>query len=292
MISVVIPTYNRGHVIRKSIESVLNQSFDDIEVIVVDDGSTDDTKLVVHNINDDRVRYIYQHNAGACAARNTGIDCAGGDYIAFQDSDDIWHSEKLERQYQKIISVDADVVLCKLNKIFEDGLSQKMGSQLKEGFIPVYGDLRGVGTQTILAKKKVFSLVRFDVNMPRLQDLDLLLRLSEHSKIYCMDDALVDYYTQNDSISNRTDKLYQACRRIYEKYDGKPIGVQQVLSQLLSSEAVKLYKSGDRTEYKVCIRKSLRYVRDLKSLFKLMAAILRIFHLRVYSNEINRNTAN
>ena len=121
MISVVIPTYNRGHVIRKSIESVLNQSFDDIEVIVVDDGSTDDTKLVVHNINDDRVRYIYQHNAGACAARNTGIDCAGGDYIAFQDSDDIWHSEKLERQYQKIISVDADVVLCKLNKIFEDG---------------------------------------------------------------------------------------------------------------------------------------------------------------------------
>ena len=292
MISVVIPTYNRGHVIRKSIESVLNQSFDDIEVIVVDDGSTDDTKLVVHNINDDRVRYIYQHNAGACAARNTGIDCAGGDYIAFQDSDDIWHSEKLERQYQKIISVDADVVLCKLNKIFEDGSSQKMGSQLKEGFIPVYGDLRGVGTQTILAKKKVFSLVRFDVNMPRLQDLDLLLRLSEHSKIYCMDDALVDYYTQNDSISNRTDKLYQACRRIYEKYDGKPIGVQQVLSQLLSSEAVKLYKSGDRTEYKVCIRKSLRYVRDLKSLFKLMAAILRIFQLRVYSNEINRNTAN
>ena len=285
MISVVIPTYNRGHVIRKSIESVLNQSFDDIEVIVVDDGSTDDTKLVVHNINDDRVRYIYQHNAGACAARNTGIDCAGGDYIAFQDSDDIWHSEKLERQYQKIISVDADVVLCKLNKIFEDGLSQKMGSQLKEGFIPVYGDLRGVGTQTILAKKKVFSLVRFDVNMPRLQDLDLLLRLSEHSKIYCMDDALVDYYTQNDSISNRTDKLYQACRRIYEKYDGKPIGVQQVLSQLLSSEAVKLYKSGDRTEYKVCIRKSLRYGRDLKSLFKLMAAILRIFQLRVCSTE-------
>ena len=261
MISVIIPTYNRGHVIRKSVESVLNQSFDDIEVIVVDDGSTDDTKIVVQSISDDRVKYIYQQNAGAGAARNTGIESAGGEFIAFQDSDDIWHSEKLERQYQKIISVDADVVLCKLNKIFEDGLSQKMGSQLKEGFIPVYGDLRGVGTQTILAKKKVFSLVRFDVNMPRLQDLDLLLRLSEHSKIYCMDDALVDYYTQNDSISNRTDKLYQACRRIYEKYDGKPIGVQQVLSQLLSSEAVKLYKSGDRTEYKVCIRKSLRLTK-------------------------------
>ena len=292
MISVIIPTYNRGNVIRKSVESVLNQSFDDIEVIVVDDGSTDDTKIVVQSISDDRVKYIYQQNAGACAARNTGIESAGGEFIAFQDSDDIWHSEKLERQYQKIISVDADVVLCKLNKIFEDGSSQKMGSQLKEGFIPVYGDLRGVGTQTILAKKKVFSLVRFDVNMPRLQDLDLLLRLSEHSKIYCMDDALVDYYTQNDSISNRTDKLYQACRRIYEKYDGKPIGVQQVLSQLLSSEAVKLYKSGDRTEYKVCIRKSLRYGRDLKSLFKLMAAILRIFSIACLFNGINRNTAN
>ena len=91
-VSVIIPTFNRGYVIREAITSVLDQAHRDIEVIVVDDGSTDGTGELMATCfgGDPRVRYWYQTNRGASAARNTGLDLATGDYLAFLDSDDSW----------------------------------------------------------------------------------------------------------------------------------------------------------------------------------------------------------
>ena len=118
MISVVIPSYNRENTISNSIESVLKQTYSDIEVIVVDDGSTDKTEDIVKGIGDNRIRYIkLEKNSGACVARNIGIMNANGSYIAFQDSDDIWHPDKLEKQYQAIKKYNADLVFCKMIKI-------------------------------------------------------------------------------------------------------------------------------------------------------------------------------
>jgi glycosyltransferase involved in cell wall biosynthesis len=97
-ISVVIPSYNRAHYIEKTIDSVLEQKRDDIEIILVDDGSTDNTRELVQNKYGDQVRYVYQENQGIPGARNTGIKNAQGDYIAFLDSDDYWHPNKLEQQ--------------------------------------------------------------------------------------------------------------------------------------------------------------------------------------------------
>ena len=100
MISVIIPTYNRAGTLLAAAQSVLQQTYRDIELIIVDDGSTDDTSKVVSALQDGRVRYIpLGKNCGACAARNRGIDEAKGEYIAFQDSDDLWHSDKLEREF-------------------------------------------------------------------------------------------------------------------------------------------------------------------------------------------------
>lgn len=96
-VSVVIPTYNRAHRLPAAIDSVLQQRHADVEIIVVDDGSIDDTRLVVGRYGD-AVTYVYQANAGAGAARNTGIRHATGDFIAFLDSDDRWHSFKLSAQ--------------------------------------------------------------------------------------------------------------------------------------------------------------------------------------------------
>jgi glycosyltransferase involved in cell wall biosynthesis len=96
-VSVVIPTYNYGHFISEAIDSALAQTYGNIEVIVVDDGSTDDTGSRL-NAYGDRIRYIYQPNAGLSAARNTGIKNAKGDFIAFLDSDDAFHPQKLELQ--------------------------------------------------------------------------------------------------------------------------------------------------------------------------------------------------
>src|SRR5437867_1708261 len=96
-VSIVIPTYNYGRYVVEAVESVLNQSFQDREVIVVDDGSTDDTRERLERFRG-RIRYIYQRNKGLPAARNTGIRAARGAYVAFLDSDDLWLPEKLALQ--------------------------------------------------------------------------------------------------------------------------------------------------------------------------------------------------
>ena len=99
VVSVIIPTYNRAHLIGRAIRSVLDQTYQDWELIVVDDASTDDIPGIVKGFTDGRVKYIrHDENKGAAAARNTGIQAARGAYIAFLDSDDEWLPEKLERQ--------------------------------------------------------------------------------------------------------------------------------------------------------------------------------------------------
>jgi glycosyltransferase involved in cell wall biosynthesis len=97
-VSVIIPTYNRSEKVQKSVESALAQSFTDFEVIVVDDGSTDDTEQALNRVFGDHIRYYFQANQGASVARNRGIKEAKGEWVAFLDSDDLWEREKLECQ--------------------------------------------------------------------------------------------------------------------------------------------------------------------------------------------------
>ena len=100
--TIIIPTYNRASLISKAIESVLAQSFSDWELLIIDDGSTDDTKTIVSNYNDTRIKYIYQKNAERCAARNNGIDNASGAYICFLDSDDYYLHNRLEGLHSEL----------------------------------------------------------------------------------------------------------------------------------------------------------------------------------------------
>jgi len=97
LVSVIIPTYNRGYIIDKAIESILSQSYSPIELIVIDDGSDDNTKDIIKKYGN-KVQYIYQNNSGLAAARNAGLAVASGEYIAFQDSDDVWMPWKLTAQ--------------------------------------------------------------------------------------------------------------------------------------------------------------------------------------------------
>ena len=94
--SIIIPTYNRASFLLRAIESVLAQTYTDWELIIVDDGSTDNTKDIVSQYNDDRIRYIYQQNAERSAARNNGINHANGDYVCFMDSDNLMLSHRLQ----------------------------------------------------------------------------------------------------------------------------------------------------------------------------------------------------
>jgi len=114
LVSVIIPTYNRADLIGHTIKSALNQSWQNLEIIVVDDASTDDTRTVVQAIPDPRIRYIgLEKNSGPSTARNTGVEQARGHFISFLDSDDEWRPEKTAHQVAALIQqTNPDNVVC------------------------------------------------------------------------------------------------------------------------------------------------------------------------------------
>ena len=248
MVSVIIPSYNREKTIKKAIESVLNQTYRDLEVIVVDDGSTDHTSQVIGEIKDERLRYIYQENAGACVARNRGIHLASGEIIAFHDSDDLWRADKLEKEMNALQKSGADVVFCKLVRHNSDGSTTDMPSDGKEGFLNPIKNLFGIGTQTLLAKREVFAHEQFDKEMPRFQEFEWLYRISKTHSIYCVDEGLVDYYVGADSISSNPKKVYDACKLINEKHpelikEYPQMGERMAYSLLLAAAKEKQKKN-------------------------------------------------
>lgn len=207
MISVVLPTYNRENTIMRAVQSVLDQAFSDLELIIVDDGSTDSTEEIIRSIDDPRIRYIkLDNNAGACVARNTGIDNAKGDYIAFQDSDDQWHLDKLERQIEIMRKTGADVSFHKmstqrLNKEEVVVTPRLSGSkymsheEMSSSFL--------ISTQNIMAKREVLSEIRFDPKVRKAQDYDWAVRASINHSFYFIDLILTDRFIQKDSLSEQ-----------------------------------------------------------------------------------------
>ena len=222
-ISVIIPTFNREKTIVDSIKSVLNQSYRNIELIVVDDGSTDNTESLVKSIKDRRLKYIkLEHNNGACYARNIGIERARGKYIAFQDSDDVFHQDKLKKQLNNLKSNKSDLDFCKIRWHNQDSFLDIPNEDTIEKLAT--GNImellcRGnfISTQAILAKKEVFKDIKFDISLPRLQDYDLVLRISPFYKISYTNEILVDLYKYGDNISFSVEKLKKACLIMIKK---------------------------------------------------------------------------
>lgn len=228
LVSVIIPLYNRENYIEKSVKSVLDQTYGDLEVIVVDDCSKDSSVEVVKKIQtqDKRVKLICcETNGGACRARNIGIDHANGEYIAFQDSDDCWHKDKLEKSLDALRREDADLVFCALSRE-----EVKNGKTYKE-VIPVFNLNEEnnkferllynnyISTQTIVAKSEIFKEIHFDENFPRFQDWELMIQvLKNNYRVYYLQETLVDSFVLGDSISYNGKKAYTALKLMEEKY--------------------------------------------------------------------------
>ncbi|MCL1950191.1 MAG: glycosyltransferase [Turicibacter sp.] len=220
MISVIIPTYNRAQTIVRSIESVLAQTYQDFEVLVVDDASTDNTEEVVAGIEDERVKYFrLPKNGGAPVARNFGIQQAAYEYIAFQDSDDEWFPQKLELQLAELLEQGADLIGCCFMLHFtQDDVRPIPREEIANEDIPsilVFDNF--ISTQTILAKKEALLEENFDEGLLRLQDWDLVIRISQRFKVVFLNEVLVDVYRQENSISETTN-FYEAVQRLWEKY--------------------------------------------------------------------------
>lgn len=222
MVSVIIPTYNREKVLARSIKSVLNQTYRDFELIIIDDGSTDNTETLVkqYQEKDKRILYYKQGNQGASAARNSGIELAKGEYIAFQDSDDEWLPNKLEVQMQRLQEKDADICLHLIARYIG---KQKTGiyPPLKKSEMLSYRTIIGNGivwTQMIVAKTKLVKENRFDPAVKLDVDYEWAVRACRDRKVWFENQILVNSYIQKDSISIGGPKRIKTREYFMQKY--------------------------------------------------------------------------
>ena len=246
-ISVIIPTYNRETLIVDSINSVLNQTYKNIEVIIVDDGSVDNTQQEIDKIKDNRIKYIkLEKNYGAPNARNIGIKNAVGQLISFQDSDDILYPNKLEKQFHNIINKKSNLDFCKIKVIFNSSYSFFYPNARQEKSIfdgNIFNELISKGnfisTQAILAKTNFIKKYYFDPEMPRLQDYDIILRMIPKVKISYTKDVLMDLIIHEDSITLSKIKLIKAVDILLKKnYNFNPkqkILFENYLKRVLNS---------------------------------------------------------
>jgi glycosyltransferase involved in cell wall biosynthesis len=224
-VSVVIPTYNRAGTIARAVSSVLEQSYQDIEVIVVDDASNDNTEEVVRSFGDDRIRYVrHAANKGGGAARNTGIRAAKGEYIAFQDSDDEWLPGKLEKQIEVFEEAPAalGVVYTGFWRMFGSSREYIPSRRVvkKEG--AVHSELlkhNFVTTPAAVVRKECFRKAGyFDEALPRFQDWELFIRISESYSFRCIDEPLLVSYVTPECITTDREAAIAASKIILEKH--------------------------------------------------------------------------
>ena len=189
--SIVIPTYNRAGMIGSAVEHVLNQSFSDLELIVVDDGSTDNTRKVLSAIEDHRLIVIHQENRGRSVARNTGIDRAKGQFICFQDSDDIWEKDHLSNLYEVASKLQHPTLLyTHLIWRFPDGDKLKKLPELASGQTPVeYVVKEEVSTITVAISSEILKEFQFDPGLVINEDLHLWARIASKYPIQLVDSS-------------------------------------------------------------------------------------------------------
>jgi glycosyltransferase involved in cell wall biosynthesis len=193
LVSVIIPTYNRGWILRDAIESVLSQDFKNFELIVVDDGSTDDTPSILSDY-EDRLVSVFQKNSGVSAARNKGIIKASGRYIAFLDSDDEWLPEKLSKQMDFFLK-NPDALICQTEEIWiRNGVRvnpKKRHRKYSGMFFDQSLRLCLVSPSAVAIQKTVFDQIGlFDETLPACEDYDLWLRVICRFPVYLIDEPL------------------------------------------------------------------------------------------------------
>lgn len=194
LVSVIIPTYNREKTIIRSINSVLNQTYKNIEILVIDDGSVDNTKKLINELNNSSVHYLYQHNQGQNSARNNGIAHSSGDFLFFLDSDDEWLPQMVEK-HLAVYKNNPDVY-CVYNNVvsFVNKRPANTGTDFtisgniyKEALIQGY-----ISSMIGLSFKRdcLSTITGFDPKFSNSDDDDLCLRLAKHFKFFLIPDVL------------------------------------------------------------------------------------------------------
>lgn len=208
VISVIIPTFNAEATIFSAVESVLAQSFDDFEIIVIDDGSTDRTRLILTEMKDPRLQVIHFPNKGVAESRNRGIQRARGEYISFLDADDLWTPDKLKDQYEALSShPEAAVAYSWVNYIDSNNKLLHSGWRTQGN-----GDVYEVlfernfienGSNILVRKQAVDVVGGFDATTTPSEDWDFYLRLAEKFEFVCVPKVQILYRVMPGSLSTR-----------------------------------------------------------------------------------------
>ncbi len=261
LVSVIIPTYNRGHLIKRAIESVFNQTYKNIEVIVVDDASTDNTEEIILGIGNPKIIYIKQpSNSGPSVARNKGIEIAKGELIAFLDSDDQWYPEKLEKQVNLLLNSDKTIGAVYCGMEFYD---YKTNKRLGEHIITV--DIKKNFTSgryfltppmvTVLAYKHVLDEVGgLDNNLKANEDTELAIRICKKYNFALVNESLVKVTRNHEQLMANNENYIQAREIIFNKhYDflskdilfglAKQIIGYNILNNNLAKARIFIYKA-------------------------------------------------
>jgi glycosyltransferase involved in cell wall biosynthesis len=203
--SIVIPTYNRAAFISETIESVINQTYSDWELIVIDDGSTDNTKEIIQAIiqNDNRIKYRYQNNSERSAARNNGINNSNGEYICFLDSDDQFLPNHLEILYEEIIKKKTPIALFFTNQLnsLNNILSKENTVALSSPAL-LYLFEYAIIPARICVHRNILKEEQFDIDITIVEDMILWVRISDKYPVFHIQKETVIYTLHEDNSIN------------------------------------------------------------------------------------------
>lgn len=218
-VSVIVPTYNRQNTLKQTIDSILAQSFQEFEIIVIDDGSTDNTKDLIATYTDKRIHYFYQENQGLPSSWNLGIKKSGAEYLAFLDSDDIWLKDKLQTQISFIENSPLHQMGCTtayflhtINNKYKTIIPRTQNTTLRS---ILWKNILHIGT-TLLCKRTVFDDIgEFDTNLRRGQDTDWLIRYRKKFQIGVIQHPLAVF---NQHLSRSAEIMEQSHLFFLEKH--------------------------------------------------------------------------
>ncbi len=277
LFSVIIPTYNRAHLLPRAIKSVLNQNCPEWELIVVDDGSEDNTRELVARYEDKRVKYVYQEHQERSTARNTGIEAAKGQYICFLDDDDYFLDIHLTMLEQAIIESDYHVAIFRTGMIILHKKKKQRSKYYNEAKHknPVFFFLKNMaGIHTLCFHKHILTHHKFDIRWYHYQDTHLLIRglldypfrqIMAHTCVYVRHEEMGSYQAfKNETITHRVENNVAAIRNLFEiagnkisRYTTKDIEDYLVGEKYLGY-AVGILERGNIREATTLLKKSLQ----------------------------------
>jgi len=296
-VSVILATFNgeKKGFLEKSINSVLKQSYDDYELIIIDDGSTDNTKQLCQKFNNKKIKYYYHKNQGQTLSKNFGFSICKGKYICLIDDDDIWMNDKLEKQvkyYNNNKDKNIGILTTWMELIDINGNFIGYKKKIEEGNVyeKIFYD-NMVNVSSVMIKKEAIDKVGFfDPNLPLRQDWDLWIRISKYYEIHQLKEILVKYRIHENNISKNIDLTVKYSELLLKKnLNAAPLSFNKkdILGNFYFEQSENFYANYRMKEFRTYLIKGIfnsvkRF--HIRFLYKLLLSIMPLFFLKKIQN--------